>query len=31
MALPDDHEPVPKEFSGLPFGPAPNLDAARKS
>jgi hypothetical protein len=24
MALPDDHEPVPKEFSGPTFGP--NLD-----
>ena len=28
MALPDDHEPVPKEFSGQLFGPDPNLDSA---
>ena len=28
MALPDDHEPVPKEFSGQLFGSDPNLDSA---
>jgi hypothetical protein len=27
MALPDDHEPVPKEFSGPTFGPNPDLDS----
>ena len=27
MVLPDDHEPMPKEFSGPTFGPDPDFDS----